>query len=119
MEVANIIEVIQEKIENMEEVITNLNKNQLPTNCLNEDTWKEISQHMGIPQDSESKAVDTMKWATGKFGLTMYEVEGERIHIEMLVPYPSTTKKMSLIDIEYYPIQEMESSMSNQNNLIR
>jgi len=106
IEVTNVIEVIQEKIENMDEVITNLNRNQLPTNCLSEETWTEISQHMKIPEDSKTKALQTMKWAIGKFGLTLYEVEGEKIHLEVLIPYPMTTKKMNLIDLEYYPIQK-------------
>jgi len=107
IKVINVVDMIQTKIEEMDEVMSYLNRNQLPLNCLSADVWTKISQMFKFPAAIETKALDTIKWALGKFGLTMYSIDdNETIHMEIIVPNPLTMKKMSLVDMEYYPIKQ-------------
>jgi len=107
IKVISLVELIENKIEDMDEVMTSLYRNSLPLTCFSDEVWTQVSQMFKFPATTETKALETIKWALRKFGLTTYDIKDEsRIHIEVIVPNPTTMKKMSLIDLEYYPIQQ-------------
>jgi len=107
IKVISLVELIENKIEEMDDVISSLYQNSLPVTCFSDEVWTQVSQMFQFPTALETKALETIKWALRKFGLTTYDIKDEtRIHIEIIVPNPITMKKMSLIDLEYYPIQQ-------------